>query len=224
MKFLSLITSLTVVNAICFKYHASDCREFKLESWPSIGIENQMTIGNSENMPAELADDFSGIWYMNGNPLADELVSFANVEKDPKTGGYLRRVYDEKIWTWSNNSEGIKLYKNVRTFGLTYLMTKVNSTHYNVKPILKLPTYLFNAQIPIGRQLVVFDVVRTSDPNIWLRVTDFFGERVGDYQFTRIVYGNGTRTEKYSDIYIPNIDSKKAGVTLSQSQLVPVVN
>jgi hypothetical protein len=220
-----LVSSITLISAasaaFCLRYNTQDCRDFSLQSFLSDGIENQLTIGTTANMPAELADDFAGLWYMNGNPLPDEILSFAGVKKDEKKGDYFARVYDEKIWTWSDNISGRLLYEAVRTTALTYRIKKVNSTAYHVTPTFFLPPYLLNLPISISDAFVEFLIVRTADPNLWARPSKFFGKSVGAYEFTRIVYANGTRTEKYAQNYLSNIDSKAPGITLERTQLVP---
>ncbi|KAI8901410.1 hypothetical protein BC833DRAFT_578053 [Globomyces pollinis-pini] len=203
----------------CFLYHSRDCREFKFIEVPTNEIEKHITIGNESNMPKELVEDFSGVWYMNGNPLADEVLTFANIKAT--NGGWENLVYDG-TFTFDANDNGRLLYNGVRTYGLTYYVTKSSSQAYHVTPKIFTPEYLLNQEITIPSLLANFDIVRTADPNLWLRPSAFFGHDVGTYNFTRIVYGNGTKTSRYNSDYIPNIDSNRKGVTLGKTQLVVV--
>ncbi|KAI8913361.1 hypothetical protein EDD86DRAFT_104479 [Gorgonomyces haynaldii] len=218
-----MLFSLIAPAAACVLYNKEDCRDFKLQSFKTEDVASYLTIGTEANIPAAL-QDFTGLWYMNGNPLADECLSFAGVKWDEKEQAYLAKVYDEKIWTWDDNIQGRVLYQAVRTAGLTYAITAVNATTYHVKPLLRLPGYLLNKDVAIGDMLAEFLIMKTEDPNQWRRASAFFGKPVADYKFQRIVYANGTRTEKFANQYLSQIDSKVSGITLGKTQLVPIVS
>ncbi|KAJ3311453.1 hypothetical protein HDV04_004055 [Boothiomyces sp. JEL0838] len=224
----TLLLASTILAAVqpltrrdyCFLYNNQDCRDFTLYEVRSDEIEKHMIIGDSTNVPAGLSE-FHGIWYMNGNPLADECLSFANI-KDNHDGTYTSRVYDQNIWSWDPNFDGKALYDGVRDFALTYIIKQTNANSYHVTPTIFTPNYLFGQNVTVGDMLAEFDIVRTNDPDLWLRPSSFFKHYVGTYSFTRIVYGNGTRTKRYYSDYLPNIGNpqKKKGVTLLPTQLL----
>ncbi|KAJ3311452.1 hypothetical protein HDV04_004054 [Boothiomyces sp. JEL0838] len=230
MQFLSIValasaTFSTPVEPLtkrnfCFLYNNQDCRDFTLYQVPTDQIENHIIIGDETNVPAGLSD-FHGVWYMNGNPLADECLSFAKTVANAD-GTWTARVYDENIWSWDPNFDGKVLYDAVRTFALTYVLKKVTNDKIHVTPTIFTPNYLLGQKVSIGDMLAEFEIVRTADPNLWLRPSSFFGHYVGSYNFTRIVYGNGTRTERYYTDYLPNVNNpqKKQGVTLLPTQLL----
>lgn len=179
-----------------------------------------MKIGKAGNMDKDLVEDFGGVWYMEGNPLADECLSFANMKWDAKKKSYISRVYEEAVWTWSPVRQGVELYTAVRTLALTYSMTKTNATTYHVKPLLYTPEYMIGTEIEVPEMVAEFDIVRTQDPNLWIRVTKFGGRPVSDYNFTRIVTADGSRTEKYNEVYLPNIGSDQDKITLLPTQFM----
>jgi hypothetical protein len=205
----------------CIRYNEQDCRNFQLQEINTDEVEKFLTISTSENTPKGL-EDFHGLWYMNGNPLADELVSVAGTKYDAKEDAYFLRVYDEKIWTWSPNLAGRTLYSAVRQTGLTYKFKKQDPNTYQVTPLVFLPEYLLGVELSIPELLADFEIVRTEDPDLWMRPSKFFGQDVGAYRFMRIVYANGTRTSKYYSNYLPNINSKEDGITLLPTQLMAV--
>ncbi|KAJ2996171.1 hypothetical protein HDV02_006754 [Globomyces sp. JEL0801] len=205
------------VDDKCFRYHDQDCRDFKLTEVPTDGIENHLTVANEFNMDKEFSQDFGGIWYMNGNGIADECISFVGTNK--QGSAYVGRVY-EGGFTFNSNDDGRSLYNSIRTYGLTYYTYKKNSQVYHVNPHIYIPEYLLGEEIIIPDMIANFDVVRTPDPNLWIRNSTILGKQFGDYQFVRIVYPNGTRTSRYQTDYLANINSNKKGVTLRKTQLI----
>jgi hypothetical protein len=125
-----------------------------------------MLIGNESNMPdAQIASDFSGIWYMDGNPMANELLSLANVTVDPKdNSSYIRRMYDPKICSWDDTTKGKILYQVVRTFGWTYQIKRVNDSAYHIIPHFFTPTYLLGQQ---GKPFFPLEHLLTRYRNHW---------------------------------------------------------
>ena len=186
----------------------------------STDVQNVMTIGNEKNMPAEFAKDFSGLFYMFGNPLDDEVLSLAGAVQE-EDGSYSTRVYDDGHWTWNSNKGGSDLYNFCRNNGLTYYIKKLNESAYQITPVFYLPIIL-NGPFTIPKQIAEFLIVKTSNPNVWARPSSFFGRDVGAYQFTRIVYGNGTKTPEYTSVYLANINNptENKAVTLRDTQKI----
>ncbi len=219
MKFLAVVSMVFALK--CWKYNEQDCRDFSLQEIKTDEVEKFLTIGTKQNVPKGL-DDFHGLWYMNGNPLADEVLSFAGAKFDAQQNAYLARVYDEKIWTWSPNTAGRTLYQAVRQTGLTYKIVKEDDATYQVTPLIFLPEYLLGVELSIPALLADFEIKKTEDPDVWMRPSKFFGRNIGTYRFTRIVYANGTRTSKYYSDYLPNVNKKADGITLLPTQLMAV--
>lgn len=178
-----------------------------------------MTIGSvaSGNLPKGLTE-FEGLWYMNGNPLSDECLSFSGAYLDQKNFGYALKVYDEDHWSWSPNQYGRALHFATRLAGLTYVISRKSADVYNILPIIT----DFPVPFPVPNMLVSFDLVRTADPDIWTRNSTIVGNELGSYSFQRIVFGNGTRTAKYASNYLPNIGNPKRipHITLEKTQFV----
>lgn len=205
----------------CLIYNKQDCRQFKLEEFRSDQVQNVMTIGNEKNMPAEFAKDFSGLFYMYGNPLDDEVLSLAGTVREDD-GSYSTRVYDDGHWTWNSNTGGRLLYQFCRDNALTYYIKKLNETAYQITPVFYVAPILQGRRLEIPKQIAEFLIVKTSNPNVWSRPSSFFGKDVGAYQFTRIVDGNGNKTPEYESVYLANINNptKNKAVTLRDTQLI----
>jgi hypothetical protein len=152
----------------CMKYNDQDCHEFELKEIETDKVEEFMTIANEQNTPTGL-QDFYGLWYMNGNPLADEVVSVAGSTFDKDKNSYSLKVYNEKVWTWSPTIAGRMLYAAVRQTGLTYKIIKSNDDTYNVTPMIHVPAYLSGLELSIPNVIVDFEIKRTEDVDVWSR-------------------------------------------------------
>ena len=202
-------------------FHPIDCTTYTLDEFPSDGIENHLVIGNESNMPEGLLE-FEGLFYLNGNGIDDEVSTFANMKLDESTGEFVGKVYDAGLFGFNSNLGGKLLYQFVRTFGLHYRVNQTAPGRWHVTPQFYIPQFLNNParQLEVKDAISEFEIVKTDDPNVYSRVSHFFGKEIPPYRFVRIVYGNGTRTERYAAEYLPNIDSHKPKVTLSKTQLV----
>lgn len=215
------VTSLTqapIPDPACKKYNKRDCREYELYAVPSADIDKYMVIGNNFNVPKE-AEELQGLWYMNGNPLSDECFSLASSYYDPIKDVIIINVYEAGIWSWSPNTAGKNLYDLNRRLGYTYEIKRID-IGWDIVPVGHWPPYLLNMNVVIPHGLTRFTMEPTEDPNIWNRRSYFFNGEPKDYSLQRIVYPNGTRTPLFYSDYLPNINSRKPGITLTDTQLL----
>ena len=75
-----------------------DCTRYTLHSFPTREVDSYITIGTSENMPAEMPETLHGLFYMDSNPLADEVVSFAGCQWHAEENACHIKVYGERVW------------------------------------------------------------------------------------------------------------------------------
>ncbi|KAJ3112531.1 hypothetical protein HDU96_004471 [Phlyctochytrium bullatum] len=214
----------------CLRYNTRDCRNFELYRVNTDEVEKFITIGTKDNIDPRVPDYLHGVFYMKGNPLPDEVLSLAGGVYDEKEKAYFLKVYDENIWSWDDNREGRLLYDAVRTFGLIYKATWDHSQPRPVvfvEPVFNPPFWLGNGEITIKPFFANFTIIPTADPNYFIRRSSFLQQSVSDYEFMKIVYPNGTRTEKYETEYLPMINKTtynappgfSTAITLGATQL-----
>jgi hypothetical protein len=174
---------------------------YEMKSVPHEDAYLEMTVGNdSTNTPEAL----QGIWWMNGNPLADELVSFASVkweaiEENGEIVGYRGSlpVYDAKVWSWHDSHAGKKLYDLVRSTKLVYVAEFNKDFSYGVVT----PTFQFGPLPPFGippTKFLTFAMRKVSDDE-YSRDSLIAG-LPSQYRFRRLVDGNGVlNTETYKE-------------------------
>jgi hypothetical protein len=134
----------------------------------------------SEATPAPL----QGIWYMNGNPLADRTVSFANmkfINKDGKKFAYFP-VFGANNYTFLGDESGEKLYTMAKDFDLIYEVTFNNDfTFGEIVPTMKIGII----RIRIPKKIVEFTMTQKSD-GYFIRDSKFLGKPLPSYNFVRI--------------------------------------
>ena len=209
MKLLILSLSLLMsVNALARS-------PYSLESVPHEDIDSYMTIGSDEtNTPKNL----QGLWWMDGNPLPDEVVSFASaqieaIEEDGEIVGWEAYipVYDEGIWTWHDSLAGRALYRAVEKNNLVYRgIFNADWTFGQVTPNVRLFSVLPNLNIPQSR-LLDFSMTQVTE-NEWRRDSVLFGGE-SSYRFRQIVDGEGNRLPAY-DEYVQSIKDRNIGDAL----------
>ncbi|KAJ3106341.1 hypothetical protein HDU97_006539 [Phlyctochytrium planicorne] len=190
----------------CLKYNTQDCRNFKLFSVPSTEIDKQLIIGNASNIDKRVPDFLHGAFYMKGNNNPDEVLSMANGRYDEKENAYYVRVYNDRTWSWDDTTNGKLAYDYVRTLGVTYKLTWPNPpTYVQVTPQYFLPFFLGDGDITITDFLANFTIIPTQDKNFFIRRSEIFGKKLPDYQFIKIVNGDGTRTDRFESDYVERI-------------------
>eukprot|EP01062_Namystynia_karyoxenos_P048748 TRINITY_DN37228_c0_g1_i1.p1 TRINITY_DN37228_c0_g1~~TRINITY_DN37228_c0_g1_i1.p1 ORF type:complete len:233 (+),score=63.28 TRINITY_DN37228_c0_g1_i1:76-774(+) len=190
-----------------------DCTSYRLKSFPTLEVDSgrYITIADRSNTPAGVPDSLLGVHYMDGNPLADELVSFAGCEWEEATNTCNIQVYGERVWGWSDNNDGEMLYWVVRQTALVY------KVKFNSEKTFAEVTPTSNNKLEIPRVFVKFDMY-LGDDNTWVRNTTYVNSvPVPDYYFRRIVNADGTRTASWDRYYVPSVGA--SGKTLRKTQL-----
>ena len=185
---------------------------YKLQSVPHENIEEHILIGSDETGTPK---NLQGLWWMDGNPLADEVVSFASAQIEPiyedeELTGYKANipVYDEGIWSWHDSFGGRLLYRAVENSRLVYEgIFDIDFTHGEVTPIIKLFSVFPELQIPQS-MIVNFSMTQVSEDE-WSRDSVLFGDE-HQYRFRRIVDGQGNRLPAYED-YLISIETRELG-------------
>lgn len=183
--------------------------QYALESVPHEDIDQYLTIGSDATGTPE---NLQGLWWMDGNPLADEVVSFAGTSfeeiiEDGELVGYRTEipVFDEGIWSWHDTLAGRVLYGLVLTQRLVYVgVFNTDFTYGEVTPTIKPLSVLPTVTIPRS-MLVDFTMTQVNEDE-WSRDSIVFGQ-ASSYRFRRIVDGAGNRLPAYDD-YITAIDSR----------------
>lgn len=179
---------------------ADDSYPYTLQSVPYRDIDQHLVIGSdASGTPAPL----QGLWWMDGNPQADEVMSFANATfQDIVVGGEVVGhqatlvVYDEGIWAWHDSEEGERQARKAYKWRLVYhLVFNADYTHGKIEPILDPPEgFRFGFRIP-RNPLANFtmDLVNQDE---YVRDTNLLGKS-NQYRFRRIVDGQGQRLPLY---------------------------
>ncbi|MCG8417587.1 MAG: hypothetical protein MJE77_06535 [Proteobacteria bacterium] len=170
-------------------------------------IDQALRIGSDAT---HTPDSLQGLWWMDGNPLPDEVVSFAGAEfielmEDGVLVGYraIIKIYGEGVWSWHHSREGYLLYGAARatraefhiefnpdfTFG--QVMIDIGSAYHSSR--FDLP--------PSDATLV-----KVNDDE-YRRDTMLFGKTLESYRFRRIVDGDGNRLDAYQD-FVAAIDER----------------
>ncbi|MFW7379988.1 MAG: hypothetical protein ACOH5I_14335 [Oligoflexus sp.] len=183
--------------------------EYKMLSFPHEEVDSYLQIGNFLTGTPE---NLQGLWWMDGNPLADEVISFAGAKFDPivENGeliGYGANipVFDEGIWTWHDTLAGRFLYSLIQGAQVRYLAVfNPDFTYGEVVPYLQPLKPLPGFEIP-SSMLVNFTMTQV-DANEWSRDSVLLGQ-ASSYRFRRIVEGDGTRLPAW-DEFVAAINSR----------------
>lgn len=195
---------------------------YELKSVPHEIAHEEMTIGSdATNTPEAL----QGIWWMNGNPLADELVSFASVEWQPieengEVVGYKGSlpVYDAKVWSWHDSHAGKKLYDLVRSTKLVYVAEFNKDFSYGVVT----PTFQFGSHRPIGippTKFLTFAMRKVSDDE-YARDSLIAG-LPSTYRFRRMVEANGNLIQETYEEFLSLVEADNALFPVCEADPTP---
>jgi hypothetical protein len=188
---LNVLALSLFVSSSAFAGIFNPTKPYELKSVPHSEAYLEMTLGSdATNTPKAL----QGIWWMNGNPLADELVSFASVkwqaiEENGEVVGYTGSlpVYDSKVWSWHDSPLGVKLYKAVLRTKLVYVAQFNKDFTYGIVT----PTFKFGplpVEIPPSK-LLTFAMRKVSEDEY--SRDSVIGGVSSQYRFRRLVDGNG---------------------------------
>lgn len=165
--------------------------DYDLIEIPSDRVDEEMLIaGGSSGIP----DALQGLWWMDGNPLPDEVISLGASTWNPDEQTTRIVVYGERIWSWHANIPGRMLYRMARRSRLVYeLQLDQDPTHGTITPIID----ILGARVRVPRWLVALTMERVRD-GLWLRKSRFFGLIPHVYHLRRIVSGDGSRLDTYA--------------------------
>lgn len=184
--------------------------DYQMISVPHADIDSHLVIGNDET---ETPENLQGLWWMDGNPMADEVMSLGGVAfkeliVDGEVVGHegLLPVYDERVWSWHNSLQGKGLYSFVNKSKLVYLL-RFNKDFTFGKIIPTFRPIAFLPPVGIQEALVDFEMTQVNEDE-WSRDSQAFGKQAkGQYRFRRIVAGNGQRLENWDD-YIESLEER----------------
>lgn len=142
-----------------------------------------------------LPEKLHGLWWMDGNPVADEVVSFGLSTWDENKLRTEVPVYASGNWSWHDSRDGYRVYRLAKKFKLTYRFEFNEAvTFAQITPVL----HLGPIQFKIPRFIANFTMEFIADGH-WVRKTRFFGRQAGDYNLRRITNGLGLRESTYQD-------------------------
>ena len=159
---------------------------------PSDGIEAYMPIATSaQGLPATI----QGIWWMDGNPIGDILVTLASSHYDPTTRTAFLTTGDEGSYSFRKSDMSRAAYEHARDSGEGYVMQFDESfTNATITPSL-----LKDGQrVLISDKLIKFSMHLVEDGH-WVRESYLLGIRIPDYHLRRVVRPDGTRDPAYAD-------------------------
>ncbi len=160
-------------------------------------------------------ENLQGLWWMNGNPLADEVVSFAGVKweevlEDGEVVGYTGAlpVYDEGVWSWHGSLAGLSLYNLVLSTKLVYVAEFNKDFSYGVvtptfQPLKNGPT------IKLDPSKFVTFTMKQVDENEYARDSIIL-TLPSTYRFRRIVDGNGTVLQANYAEFLQKVEAQNA--------------
>ncbi|MBC7658268.1 MAG: hypothetical protein H7249_01015 [Chitinophagaceae bacterium] len=184
-------------------------KPYELRSVPNDQVDTHMAIGSdATNTPPNL----QGLWWMDGNPLADEVVSFASTSwSDTVENGQIVAhtavipVYDQGIWAWHDSKPGRALYNAVYDFHLVYQLTfNLDYTFGQVIPVIKPIPFLPSVDI---KSSVFVDFTMTQVNDNEFRRDSILAGKHSSYRFRRIVDANGVRLPAF-DEYLQKAEVK----------------
>ena len=184
--------------------------DYELISVPNREIDRHIPIGSDQTQtPVNL----QGLWWMDGNPLADKIVSFATVRfTDVKnsageTIGHRTTlpVYDQGVWSWDDSDKGLLLYAIVYQVKLTYEgYFNADYTHGDVTPVIQpLPK---GKRLEIPQSVIVNFTMTKVAPDEFSRDSILLGKKF-QYRFRRIVDGRGNHLPAW-DEFVDRMETK----------------
>ena len=169
-----------------------DQHDYLLSPVPADTIERFQPIATATS---PLPETVHGLWWMNGNPLADRTVTFANAIYDQKNRKALVPVYGAGNYSWLGDTSGANLYNFSRTINLVYdVQFSEDSKVATIVPTVR----FLGRQIAIPHFLAKFTMHYVGDGR-WNRETWFLGHRAPDYTLQRIVKADGNRDPEYAN-------------------------
>ncbi len=171
---------------------APDPTAYRLVEVPSNQADQYMPVANDRTgLPASL----QGLFWMDGNPLPDKLVSFGSSTWDAASRTTRIKVYDEGIWSWHGDAQGRALYAFVRAVELIYeLKFDEALTLAEITPILRIA----GKTVRVPSAIVRF-TARVVGDGVFLRESYLLGKLINTYTFRRVVTADGQRLPAFAD-------------------------
>ncbi len=213
MKTLAILMGLTLSTSVF-----ANQNQYTYKIVPHEEIDQYLVPGSDATGTPEA---LQGLWWLDGNPVHDEVISFAGAQFQPieeagKVVGYeaFLPVYDEGVWSWHNDVGGWRGYIVARKVRLTYhLVFDANFTSGDITPVVKLLPGQEPVEIP--QSFFASFTMDLVNNNEWSRDTAVLGSK-SNYRFRRIVDGEGTRLPNFED-YLANIKVENL-----KSAMIPV--
>lgn len=157
-----------------------------LLAFASAEVDAVMPIADSEG-----PEVMRGLWWMDGNPLPDEVISFHSARWDPSTR-CIHVAVGENTWTWHRNAFGRALFRGVRAADLHYELRFDESLSFvEITPRLR-------GGMRISSRLITLTARRVGE-GLWLRHSGLAGRVMHTYALRRIVRADGTREPAFQD-------------------------
>lgn len=167
--------------------------------WPALYAGSKMVLGTWDNMDPKLRAlnlDFTGLWWMRGNPVPEVLASFAGTKASSATYPATLEIPNSLAnqWSWKYNIMGTLVMKFYQLLGADGTMTIDMNSHKEGA----ITTWM--EKIPlIGVEKWGMEL---QNSDVWLRPTKFkplspFPDTT--YALTRILRADGSPTRYWED-------------------------
>ena len=157
-------------------------------------IATWMLADKSAELPAVL----QGVFFMDGNPLADDCLTMHGSKWDADSLTLLLPVFASRQWTFHTSAEGRRLLNGVKFARLTYSIRFEDETlqRAHITPIV--------FGLPIPKWIVDFLMYRdesSTNGDTWIRRNSWFrGTPSGGYTLRRIADKDGKHTPVFTDM------------------------
>jgi len=159
---------------------------------PSDGIEAYMPIATGESgLPATI----QGIWWMDGNPIGDILVTLGSSRYDPATRTAFLTTGDEGSYSFRTSVLTRQAYEQARDRGYGYVL-QFDPTFQQASLT---PSQLVEGKRRLVSERVVKFTMRYVEDGHWIRESSLFGVKIPDYHLRRVVRPDGVRDPAYAD-------------------------
>ncbi|MBD2196439.1 MULTISPECIES: hypothetical protein [Calothrix] len=140
-----------------------------------------------------------GVFFMDGNPLPDDCITFYNLEWDTQDLSLLLPVFAPLQWTFHNSFAGWLLLIGAQISRFTY------KVQFEDETLQRSQIIAFAFGIPIPKWILDFTMIQDENsPNgdIWYRKNTFFGRfsGMGNYTLRKVVDAEGKYTPAFSDM------------------------
>jgi len=169
------------------------------------GYEPPFALGTDENMDPKLKElglDFTGIWWMRGNPVAEELVSFAGTTANSSTYPATLAVPTSAKghWSWNDDVVGniILRYYSPNSPNRTVDFDFESAERGKVSTGLDEVPLIWVDEFPFAK----------INDDEWLRPTYFQNRSVfsqTNYTLTRVINGDGTPHPEYWPAFLEHM-------------------